>query len=152
MLLGMCAGAPAILALGYANYSNRGPLLLWTKSLQLVIFLSLSVVLIPRLGPLGAAIALVSSDIIAQSGFLFVIMVGETLRHPVRHTLFVLAIMVTVVSVGAAVGSAVRYLLPGTGIARFVAECALWLVLVALLGSPLANKSLRGRLVESIPR
>ena len=35
LLLGMCVGTPAILALSYANYSNRGPLLLWTKSLQL---------------------------------------------------------------------------------------------------------------------
>ena len=29
-----------------------------------------------------------SSDIIAQFGVLFVIIVGETLRHPVRHALF----------------------------------------------------------------
>ena len=35
--------APAMLALSYANYSNRGPLLLWTKSLQLAIFLVLSI-------------------------------------------------------------------------------------------------------------
>ena len=78
-----CASAaPAILALSYANYSNRGPLLLWTKSLQLVLFLVLSIVLIPRLGPLGAAIALVSSDLIAQFGVLFVVIVGETLQAP----------------------------------------------------------------------
>jgi O-antigen/teichoic acid export membrane protein len=152
LLLGMCLGAPAILALGFANYSNRGPLLLWAKSLQLAIFLALSIVLIPRLGPLGAAIALVASDIIAQFGFLFVIIVGETLRHPLRHTLFLLAIMVTIVSAGVAVGAAIRYLLPGTGIAHFLGECALWLVAIALLSSPLANKSLRGRLVEAIPR
>jgi O-antigen/teichoic acid export membrane protein len=67
----MCAGAPAILALSYANYSNRGTLLLWTKLLQLAIFLLLSILLIPRMGPVGAAAALVSSDIIAQFGILF---------------------------------------------------------------------------------
>ena len=108
LLLGMCVGAPAILALSYANYSNRGPLLLWTKSLQLALFLLLSIVLIPRLGSLGAAIALVSSDIIAQFGVLFMVIVGETLKHPIRHTLFLLAIMVTVVSIGPPIGAANR--------------------------------------------
>ncbi len=93
LLIGMCVGAPAILALSYANYSNRGPLLLRTKSLQLVLFLVLSVVLIPRLGPLGAAIALVASDLIAQFGVLFVIIVSETLKHPLRHVLLLIAMM-----------------------------------------------------------
>jgi O-antigen/teichoic acid export membrane protein len=152
LLLGMCVGTPAILALSYANYSNRGPLLLWTKSLQLAIFLLLSVILIPRMGPLGAAVALVSSDLIAQFGFLFVIIVGQTLKHPVRHTLALIAIMVTIVSGGVAVGAAIRFLVPGTGIAHFIGECALWLVAVAALGSPLASKPLRQRMVEIIPR
>ena len=102
LLLGSCIGAPAILALGYANYSNRGPLLLWTKSLQLAIFLLLSTVLIPRTGPLGAAVALVASDLIAQFGVLFVIIVSDTLPHPVRHALFLMATMVTVLAAGVA--------------------------------------------------
>jgi len=34
LLIGTCVGAPSVLALSYANYSNRGYLLLWTKSLQ----------------------------------------------------------------------------------------------------------------------
>jgi O-antigen/teichoic acid export membrane protein len=152
LLLGMCIGAPASLALSYANYSNRGPLLLWTKSLQLAIFLSLSIILIPRLGPLGAALALVSSDLIAQFGVLFIIIVGETLRHPIRHTLFLIAIMIAIVSSGVAIGVEIRYLLPGSGIAHFLIECTLWLAAVALLASPLANKPFRDKLVEAIPR
>jgi O-antigen/teichoic acid export membrane protein len=152
LLVGMCVGAPAILALSYANYSNRGTLLLWTKSLQLVLFLFLSVVLIPRLGPLGAAIALVSSDLIAQSGVLFIIIVNATLRHPIRHTLFLMVMMVTIVSGGVGVGAAIRRLLPGTGVMHFLIECMLWLVAVALLASPLAKKPLRDKLVEAIPR
>lgn len=152
LLLGMCVGAPAILALSYANYSNRGTLLLWTKSLQLAIFLSLSVILIPRMGPVGAAIALVSSDIIAQLGVLFVIVVGETLRHPLRHVLLLIAMMATIVVVGTGIGAVVRHLLPGTGIAHFLIECTLWLVAVALLASPLANRPFRDRLLEAIPR
>jgi O-antigen/teichoic acid export membrane protein len=151
LLLGMCIGAPAILALSYANYSNRGPLLLWTKSLQLAIFLLLSMTLIPRLGPLGAAIALVSSDIIAQFGFLFSIIVAETLRSPARHALFVVVLMMLIVVVGTATGAVIRFLLPGAGIPHFLAECTLWLIAVALLSSPLANKALRRRLLEAIP-
>ncbi len=152
LLLGTCIGAPAILALSYANYSNRGPLLLWTKSLQLVIFLLLSIILIRDVGLLGAAIALVLSDIIAQLGVLFVVIVSETLRRPVRHILFLLSMMMTIVSVGVAIGAAIRYLMPGTGIAHFLLECALWLGAVVLLGSPLATKSLRQNWAETIPR
>ena len=152
LLLGICAGAPAILALSYANYSNRGTLLLWTKSLQLVIFLVLSVVLIPRLGPLGAAIALVSSDIVAQSGVLFVIIVGETLKHPLRHTLSLIATMAAIVAAGVAVGAAIRDLLPGSGVPHFLMECTLWLAAAALIASPLISKRLRDRLIAAIPR
>jgi O-antigen/teichoic acid export membrane protein len=152
LLLGMCIGAPAIMALSYANYSNRGTLLLWTKSLQLVIFLLLSVVLIPRMGPLGAAIALVSSDIIAQFGVLFFIIVNETLRYPIRHMLLLMAMMVTIIAVGVSIGMAIKYLVPGGGIVHFVIECTLWLVAVAVLASPLASQSFRNRLMEAIPR
>lgn len=151
LLLGMCAGAPATLALSYANYSNRGPLLLRAKSLQLAIFLVLSVILIPRLGPMGAAIALVSSDLIAQFGILFVVVVRGTLQHPLRHALLLAATMTAIVLIGAAVGGTIRYLLPGTGVAHFLLECALWLVTVAVLASPLASKRLRDRLEQSIP-
>jgi len=152
LLLGMCIGAPAILALSYANYSNRGPLLLWTKSLQLAIFLVLSVILIPRLGPLGAAIALISGEVIAQFGFLFTIVVSETLRHPVRHAAYLLAMMVTIVSAGVAIGVVIRYLLPGSGIVHFLVECGLWIVAVAVLASPLMNRPLRQKILESMPR
>jgi hypothetical protein len=59
--------------------------------------------------------------------------------------------MVTIVAGGVAVGVAIRYLLPGAGIAHFLIECALWLVAVALLASPLTNKPLRNRLEQAIP-
>jgi O-antigen/teichoic acid export membrane protein len=152
LLLGTAIAAPAILALSYANYSNRGPLLLRTKSLQVAIFLALAVTLIPHLGPLGAAIALVSSDIVVQLGVLFSTMVGETLKHPVRHALSLLAIMLTVIPTGAAFGAGIGILLPGAGIVHFIAECTLWLIGVGLIASPLANKGLRERLIAAIPR
>ncbi len=51
LLVGTAAIAPSILALSYANYSNRGDLLVRTKGLQLAVFLVLSVLLIrPFLG------------------------------------------------------------------------------------------------------
>ncbi len=152
LLLGMCIGAPAILALSYANYSNRGPLLLWAKSLQLVLFLVLSLVLIPRLGPLGAAIALVASDLVAQSGVLFVVIVGETLRHPIRHAVLLSAMMAAIVSAGVAAGAGIRYLVPGSGIPHFLIECTLWLAAAGLLVSPLLSKGLRDRLIAAMLR
>ena len=48
LLIGTSAIAPSILALGYANYSNRGDLLVRTKGLQLAVFLILSVILHSR--------------------------------------------------------------------------------------------------------
>ena len=151
LLLGMCLGTPAILALSYANYSNRGRLLLWSKSLKRIGFVVMSVWLLPPMGPLGAAVALVSSDIIAQFGVLFFIIVNETLKHPIRHVLLLMTMMVIIVSAGVAIGVAIRYLVPGEGIAHFLIECALWLFAVALLASPLASRSFRNRLVEAIP-
>jgi O-antigen/teichoic acid export membrane protein len=152
LLLGMCASAPAVLALSYANYSNRGTLLLWTKSLQLAIFLALSILLIPRMGPVGAAAALVSSDIIAQFGILFFIIVSETLRRPIRHALLLIAVMILVTSGGWALGTIIRSWVPGTGWVRFICECTLWLIAVAAIASPVANANLRNRLIAAIPR
>jgi O-antigen/teichoic acid export membrane protein len=152
LLLGTCVAAPAVLALSYANYSNRGPLLLWTKSLQVAIFLILSLVLIARMGPLGAAIALVASDIIAQLGILFAIIVFATLKRPLRHVALLFAIMLTIVPAGAGLGALIGHLLPGAGIGHFLAECTLWLMVVALLAAPLASKAVRDRLIAAIPR
>jgi O-antigen/teichoic acid export membrane protein len=151
LLLGTCIAAPAILALSYANYSNRGTLLLWTKSTQLAIFLVLSIVLIPRLGPLGAAIALVSSDVIAQSAILSFVIVRETLRHPLRYALSLLGTMVAIVLAGATLGVVIRDLVPGTGVVHFVVECTLWLVVAAAVASPLAHRRLRERLIAALP-
>jgi O-antigen/teichoic acid export membrane protein len=152
LLLGTCVAAPAVLALSYANYSNRGPLLLWTKSLQVAIFLILSLVLIARMGPLGAAIALVASDIIAQLGILFAIIVFDTLKRPLRHVALLFAIMLTIVPAGAGLGALIGHLLPGAGIGHFLAECTLWLLAVALLAAPLARRAVRDRLIAAIPR
>jgi O-antigen/teichoic acid export membrane protein len=151
LLLGATLVAPSLLALGFANYSNRGPLLLWTKSIQLAILLVLSVILIPRLGPLGAAIALVSSDVVAQAGILSFMILPEILRHPLRHVSALLAIMVATMAAGTALGGAIGYLVPGTGILHFLIECSAWLVAAVLVISPLARKPFRERLLAKLP-
>jgi O-antigen/teichoic acid export membrane protein len=152
LLIGTTAVAPSILALGYANYSNRGDLLARTKGLQLAAFLMLSVLLIPSMGPLGAAIAVVASDLLIQFGLLGVVIIGQTLQRPLRHVAFLAAVMILVTSGGWALGIIIRSWLPGTGLPRFAGECALWLIIVALAASPLAIASVRNRLIAAIPR
>jgi hypothetical protein len=152
LLIGTSAVAPSILALVYANYSSRGVLLVRTKGLQLAVFLTLSVLLIRPLGPLGAAIAVVASDLLIQSGLLGVIVIRQTLQRPFLHLAFLAAVMVLVTSGGWILGIIIRSWLPGTGLLRFAGECAVWLLVVALVASPLANGNLRNRLIAAIPR
>jgi O-antigen/teichoic acid export membrane protein len=123
-----------------------------TKGLQLAVFLVLSVLLIPRWGPVGAAIALVASDLLIQFGLLGIIIIRQTLQRPVRHLAFLAATMILVTSGGWALGAMIRSWVPGTGLIRFVGECTLWLAIAALVASPLAKASLRNRLIEAIPR
>ena len=68
------------------------------------------------------------------------------------QTLSLLAMMVTIVSAGVAVGATIRYLLPGSGIEHFLIECALWLTAVAVLASPLIIMTLRQKILEAISR
>jgi O-antigen/teichoic acid export membrane protein len=152
LLVGASVVAPSILALGYANYSNRGELLVRTKGLQLAVFLVLSIALTPPMGPLGAALAIVASDLLVQFGLLAVVIIRQTLRHPLRHIAFLAATMAAVIALGWGLGAAIRLTLPGTGLIRFIAECAIWLAAVASIASPLASKSLRDRLIAAIPR
>ncbi len=152
LLIGTVMIAPSILALGYASYSNRGGLLVRTKGLQLAVFLVLSVLLIPPFGPLGAAIAVVSSDLLIQFGLLGITIVSQTLEKPLRHLAFLAAMMVVVTAAGWAIAISVQSWLPGTGLPRFAGECALWLAIVALAASPMLSERFRNRLVAMIPR
>jgi O-antigen/teichoic acid export membrane protein len=152
LLIGTSAVAPAILALSYANYSNRGPLLVRTKGLQLAVFLVLSALLIRPMGPFGAAIAIVASDLLIQFGLLGVTIIRQTLLHPLRHIVFLIAAMVVVTLGGWGLGMMIRSLVPWTGLTGFVVACALWLVVAALIASPLATRNLRDRMTAAIPR
>jgi len=151
LLIGTSAIAPSILALGYANYSNRGDLLVRTKGLQLAVFLILSVILIPAMGPLGAAVAVVASDLLIQFGLLGLIIIGQTLQRPLRHIVFLATVMALVTSGGSALGAIIRSWAPGTGLSRLAFECALWLMVIAVFAAPLASGSLRDRLIAKIP-
>lgn len=152
LLIGTSAIAPSILALGYANYSNRGELLARTKGLQLAVFLILSLLLIRPMGPLGAAVAIVASDLLVQFGLLGVIIIRQTLQQPVRHIAFLAMVMAVVTLSGWGLGAVIRSLVPGEGLLRFVLECTLWLMVAALVASPLLSRDLRDRLIAAIPR
>ena len=151
LLIGAAAAAPSILALGFANYSNRGELLWRTKGLQLAVFLVLSAILIPSAGLLGAAIAVVASELLVQFGALGRNIIRQTLQHPLRHIALLSVMMIAVTLAGWALGTAIRLALPWTGAIRFFAECALWLVIVLTAASPLAFESVRARLTAAIP-
>ncbi len=152
LLLGAAAAAPSVLALGFANYSNRGDLLVRTKGLQLVVFLVLSVVLIPPMGPLGAAAAIVASELLVQFALLTFTILGQTLQRPLRHVAMLAAVAVAVAMSGWAAGTAIRWLVPWAGAAHFVVECAVWLVALGLAASPLLIRRLRAALINAIPR
>jgi O-antigen/teichoic acid export membrane protein len=152
LLIGTGVVAPSLLALGFANYSNRGDLLVRTKGLQLVVFLVLSIVLTPQMGPLGAAIAVVASDVLIQFGLLALVVIRQTLQQPARHLAFLAAVMVLVTLFGSGLGTVIRAALPWDGLMRFVLECMLWLAAVALIASPLVSKDVRARLFDAIPR
>ncbi len=83
-----------------------------TKGLQLVVFLMLSVLLIRPMGPLGAAIAVVASDLLIQFGLLGVIIIRQTLQRPLRHIAFLAAVMIVVTAAGWALGTIIRSWLP----------------------------------------
>jgi O-antigen/teichoic acid export membrane protein len=152
LLIGTGVIAPSILALGYANYSNRGDLLVRTKGLQLAVFLILSIVLTPQMGPLGAAIAVVASDLLVQFGLLALIVIRQTLQQPARHVAFLAAVMMLVTLFGWGLGTVIRSAVPRTGLMGFVFQCALWLAAIALIASPLASKHIRARLSDAIPQ
>ena len=152
LLIGTGVIAPSILALNFANYSNRAELLVRTKGLQLVVFLILSMVLIRSMGPLGAAIAIVVSDLLVQFGLLGLIIIGQTLARPVRHLVFLAVIMAMVTLGGWGLGTIIRSLAPGSGLIKFALECTIWLLVVAVAASPLSSKGLRDRLIAAVPR
>ncbi|MGM4872146.1 hypothetical protein AB7645_13065 [Bradyrhizobium sp. 956_D2_N1_5] len=151
LLLGSAVVAPSLMAFVFANHSNRGDLLVRTKGLQLIAFLILSVLLIPRLGPLGAAIAIVASDLLTQFGILTLVIMRQTLAHPLRHMLVLIASMVVIIPGGWGLGLAIHAMVPGTGIFRFLAECTIWLVVVMLAASPLLIARVRQYVLAAVP-
>lgn len=152
LLIGAELVAPAMFALGYGYYSNRGELLARSKGLQIAAFLILSVVLIPRLGALGAAIAIVATDLMVQFGLLAVTVVWQTLERPVSHLLFVAALELVATVFGWALGIGIHFLISWPGLIGFAGRCGLWLAVVALVGSPLLNGRFRTKLVNIIPK
>jgi hypothetical protein len=151
LLIGAELVAPSMLSLGYAMYSDRGELLARGKGLQLVVFVVLSLILTPLMGPLGTAIAIVATDLLIQFGLVALTIISETLERPARHIAFLLLLMVVVSGFGWGAGVVIRVALPLTGLVGFVVECGLWLVVMGLAASPLLRGSLRAKLAGLIP-
>lgn len=151
LLVGTGIAAPALLALGYCYCSNRGELLARVKAVQLAVFLMLSLLLTPQLGPLGMAIAIVASDLLVQFGWLSLTVVRQTLAKPLRHILFLALIVAVVMPAGWLLGTLIRSALPGQGLGHFVAECALWLVVTGLVALAFLRSGIRARLEAVIP-
>lgn len=151
LLVGAGITAPATLALGYCYCSDRGALLARVKTAQLGLFVLLALLLTPQFGPLGMAIAVVLSDLLVQFGWLALSILRQTLANPLRHLLFLALIVGVTMPVGWLLGSLIRSAIPGTGLAHFVAECTLWLMLTGLLALPLLRPKIRTRLESIIP-
>ncbi|MFC7702429.1 hypothetical protein ACFQX9_37885 [Bradyrhizobium sp. GCM10028915] len=151
LLLGASAAAPSILALGFANFSNRGDLLVRSKPLQLAAFLLFSIGLIPWIGPLGAAISIVASEFTVQFGILTLTVLRDTLQRPIRHVGVLFGLSLAVLATGWGLGTIIARLVPGTGAAHFMFECALWLIIIGALASPLAFRRFRERAISAIP-
>jgi O-antigen/teichoic acid export membrane protein len=151
LLLGSVITAPSLLAFSFANYSNRRDLLVRSKGLQLVTFLVLSVTLIPMLGVLGAAIAIVLSDLLIQMGVLGVIVMRQTLQNTFRHLLFIGLVAATIIVLGYGLGAVIRSSLPLAGFPRLVSESVLWLLAVCLVAGVVWTSRIRARLLASIP-
>ncbi|MCA6106936.1 hypothetical protein [Bradyrhizobium cenepequi] len=152
MLIGTSVAAPAILALSYANYSNRADLLVRSKGLQLIVFFVLSLWMIPQLGPLGAAAAIVASDLLIQFGLLTLAIMRQTLKHPFQHLMFLMGVMVATMLAGWGLGIMIRSTIPWTGVQRFVAECAIWLAVAGVAAIPLLMGNIRAKIIATIPR
>ncbi len=151
LLIGTVATSPSILAAGFANYSGRGKLLASAKVLQLALFAAAAACLLPWLGVLGIAFAIVASDVVAQLGWLTIDVLRRTLLRPAAHMAFLMVMVAAVVLGGWWLGVGVGAFLLGAGLPHFLAECAVWLLGVALLASPLWNGAFRDRLAAVIP-
>jgi O-antigen/teichoic acid export membrane protein len=120
--------------------------------MQLALFLVLSLLLIPPMGPVGAALAVVASDILIQFGVLGLVIVRQVLQRPFAHLAYLAGLMLAVTLGGWALGTAIREMVGGSSLFRFVLECAIWLAAVAVLCAPLLSARLREKLIDTIPR
>ena len=95
---------------------------------------------------------MIASELIAQSGFITIVIIRETLQRPWRYALLLATVMAVMVLCGAVFGKAIGHLLPGTGLVHFVAESAIWLGAIAILAAPLLSAQFRERLQSALSR
>jgi O-antigen/teichoic acid export membrane protein len=151
LLVGCALAAPSLMAVAFAMYSNRGRLLVQTKGLQLIVFVLLAPVLIHTYGLLGAATAMVAMDLCIQTAVLGRMVLRETLQHPARHAVFLFLMAALILTSGWGAGVSIRDYANKFEIGRFFIECAIWLTIAGIVGSPLLSRTVRARLTEMVP-
>jgi hypothetical protein len=151
LMIGCALVSPSIVALGFATYSNRGRLLVQTKGLQLVAFVLSAPVLIQTQGLLGAALAIVGTDLCIQAGGLGLAVLRETLEHPVKHVAFLMLVGTLVLTSGWGAGIIIRDSAREVAVGRFLVECIVWLFVVCIVAGPFLKRTMRVRLIALIP-
>ena len=101
---------------------------------------------------LGAAFAVVASDLLIQFGVLGLIVIRQTLQRPLLHVAFLVLLMAFTTLGGWSLGELIRGFVNVGNPVRLVIECTLWGVVMACLAAPLTSKALRDRLSAAIPR
>jgi hypothetical protein len=101
---------------------------------------------------LVAALALVASVVSTQFGLLGFVIMRQAMQRPIAHLAYLAGLMLTVTLAGWALGTAIRSLIGGGDLLRFVLECFAWVAVVAVVSTPLLSARLRNRLADTIPR
>ena len=73
-------------------------------------------------------------------------------QRPLAYLLYLIGLMLVVTLGGWALGTTIWSLVGGGSLFRFVLECAVWLLVVAVLSAPLVSARLRENLDYTIPR
>jgi hypothetical protein len=122
------------------------------KILQVSAVVVLSISMVPYWGVLGAAAALVISDLVVQIGVLAVLINRKILKRPLTFIIFMLLVGALIISVSWLLGLSVKMFLPVDTFPHFMLATGIWTVLVGGLLLPLANARLRAWLDSALPR
>jgi O-antigen/teichoic acid export membrane protein len=152
LVFGAAGVAPGILAQTFANYSNRPRLLMVAKTSQVIVVIVLSILMIPSFGVLGAAVALVTGDILVQVGILAMTITKRVLVRPLAHIAFILLVGASVIGIGWLLGVLILSSVPAPSLGHFVIGASVWGGVMCVPLIALRNSRLRNWLAAIIPQ